>query len=562
MVMRVVTVEEMRAIEKASDANGTSFAQMMDNAGRAVATWMESRGVKEQRVLVLVGPGNNGGDGLVAAHYLSQAGATVTVYVWKRETDDDANWARIQNTAVRILTSQSDKGYAALREEIESSDWVIDALLGTGTSLPIKKDLQTILAVLNESIARGKSGPAAEGLVSLQPVSFGQVVDAPTVVALDVPTGLDSDSGALDPVAVHADATVTLGFPKLGLFQFPGAEAVGELVVANIGIPDEAVSGEARTRVLTPALVRSMLPSRPADAHKGTFGKVMVVAGSVNYTGAPYLAASGAMRVGAGLVTVAVAESLLPVLASKLSEATYVVLPHDMGVLVPQSARVLHESLAGYDVLLFGPGMGHENRTVDFVREMLAYRGAAPRRGFGFLQPETALERATGQNDVPPLVIDADGLYALSRIEDWPDLVTSTAVLTPHPGEMARLLGTTIGEVQSNRVELARESAQKWGCTVVLKGAFSVIASPDGVAYLNPFATPALATAGSGDVLAGVIAGFVAQGLPALNAALVGTYVHALAGQIVEDEIGRAGAVAGDVLGRLPIALQIVGSAL
>nr|MBC7244176.1 NAD(P)H-hydrate dehydratase [Chloroflexota bacterium] len=554
--MKIVTVEQMRAIEKAADAQGLIYATMMENAGRAVAAWMERKGVRDKRILVLVGPGNNGGDGLVAAYYLHQAGASVSVYCWKRETQGDDNWNRVQNASIPTYQSEEDERYKQLRRLVAQADWILDALLGTGVSRPITGTLQEILAAVRKEIERRKTSKEPAGFVQALPKKAEQISEAPTIVALDVPSGLNCDTGEVDPATLPADATVTLAFPKVGLFLFPGANYVGELVIADIGIPAK-FAGDVPLEMITPAMVRTLLPKRPKDGHKGTFGKVMVVAGSANYTGAPYLAASAAMRVGAGLVTLGIVASIHPILAAKLSEATFLLLPHELGALVPEAVKVLQEELGGYDALLLGPGIGRDEKTVEFVARLLSLPMGEKKGRLGFLESAT-VQSDTGEI-LPPLVIDADGLNALADIKGWSQFLQRLphgVVLTPHPGEMSRLLGTSIEEVTTNRIALARQAAQEWGVVVVLKGAYTVIASPNGSACINPFANPALATAGTGDVLAGAIAGLLAQGLPPFEAAVAGTYLHGLAGQIVSEEIGLAGAVAGDLLPRLPLSIR------
>jgi NAD(P)H-hydrate epimerase len=383
----------------------------------------------------------------------------------------------------------------------------------------------------------------------------------PRVLAVDVPSGLDCDSGAVDPATLPADSTVTFAFPKRGQFLFPAAAYLGELWVADIGIPPELAS-EIPIEVSTPSLVRSILPARPLNAHKGTFGKVMVVAGSPNYTGAAYLAASAAARAGAGLVTLGIADSLHPILASKLAETTFLLLPHDTGVLAPSAVRPLLEKLGDYDALLLGPGLGRDEKTQDFVAQLIGPEAGGKKGHLGFVEPATPGTRAGRR--LPPLVIDADGLNALSELPNWAHALPPLTVLTPHPGEMARLLDATVAEVEADRVQVARRAATEWNAVIVLKGAYTVIAGPpseheaeaDAAVYVNPFANPALASAGSGDVLAGTIASLLAQGLAPLEAAVAGAYVHGLAGELARQEIGAAGALAGDLLPRLPTSIQ------
>ena len=305
--------------------------------------------------------------------------------------------------------------------------------------------------------------------------------------------------------------------------------------------------------------VRDRLPARPDDAHKGTFGKALIVAGSANYTGAAYLAGAGAIRVGAGLATLGVAGMLYPILAARLVETTWLLLPHDMGALRADAAKVVLEKIEGYTALLVGPGLGQEEDTEEFVHRLLVGKQVEAQRArrIGFATEPTAEEAAPEAPKLPATVIDADALNALAKMENWSaSLTAASAVLTPHPGEMARLLGSTTEEVQADRMATAKSAAEKFGQVVVLKGANTVIAAPDGQVAVSPFANPALATAGSGDVLAGAIVGFLAQGLSAFDAAVCGVYVHGLAGERARAELGDAGVIASDLLPQLPLAIQ------
>ena len=558
--MKVVTIEQMQAIERAADSQGLSYAAMTENAGRSVATWMERKGVAGQRVLVLIGAGSGGGKGLVAARCLHEAGASVTLYCQKREVRDQEHWDLLQSTDVPVVWEGEDKRHARLRRVVGQADWIVDALSGPVGAEPIAGALGEILGVVAKGIAKRRGKRTPDPFIRFPPTASERPTDVgPVVVAVNAPAGLNCDTGAVDPVTLPADVTVTFGFPKVGHFLFPAAAHVGELAVANIGIPAK-LSRKIDLEVSTPADVRALLPKRPFNAHKGTFGKVMVVAGSANYTGAAYLAASAAMRTGAGLVTLGIAEMLHSILAGKLSEATFLLLAHEMGTLVPEAVKVLRERLGDYDALLLGPGIGHDEKTAEFVAHLLGLPLPEKRARIGFLG-STAKDGKDARSWLPPLVIDADGLNALCRIGGWAESLHSPTVMTPHPGEMARLLGTSIKDVQADRIGIARRAAQDWKTVVVLKGAYSVIASPAGRACINPFACPALATAGTGDVLAGAIVGLLAQGLSPFDAAVVGTYLHGLAGKVVSEEIGPAGAVAGDLLARLPLSLRRVAGA-
>ncbi|MFQ6014507.1 MAG: NAD(P)H-hydrate dehydratase [Anaerolineae bacterium] len=551
--MKVVSTAEMREIEKRADAGGLSYAIMMENAGKAVADEIgRRREVGGQQILVLVGPGNNGGDGLVAARHLHDRGAEVAVYLWKRREEEDDNLRQVEEREIAIAQAEDDASLVRLKEFVAKSDIVVDALLGTGVSGPIRRPLKEILEVVKNGIEERREVIEAREL-SLPPLPSPPSPPAsPWVVAVDVPTGLNCDTGAIDPAAFPADLTVTFAFPKLGQFLFPGAEQVGELVVADIGIPITLADGVA-VELATPAMVANLLPPRPLGAHKGTFGKVLVVAGSVNYTGAPYLASAAATRVGSGLVTLAVASSIYPVLATKLDEVTFLVLPEDLGVIAAAAVDVVKTGMEGYKVLLLGPGLGREKETVEFVHRLLALEPSKTRGRVGFLGGE----EGRPADKLPSLVIDADGLNALADLPHWWETLPRPGILTPHPGEMARLMGTSTEEVRAERLNMAREMAQKWGQVVVLKGAYTLIAEPEGQVTINPFANPGLATAGSGDVLAGAIAGLLAQGLTPYQAAVGGAYLHGLAGELVRQELGDTGPIAGDLLPALPRAIKL-----
>jgi NAD(P)H-hydrate epimerase len=553
--LKIVTTDEMRRIETAADAGGLSFEQMMENAGRAVARAIEEWiGAQDMRVLVLVGPGNNGGDGLVVARHLVEMGATVGLYVWKRKTSGDKNWDLAQERDIPAVRMADDDGLQKLNGLLTEAHVVVDALLGTGVTRPIRGDLKRLLNEARTVIDQRRQpidGPLvapAEGVVQADP---------PVVVALDVPSGLNSDDGVLDPAALSADVTVTLAAIKRGHLVLPGAEAVGKLVVGDIGIPPDLYA-DIELEMATPAQISGLLPARPSAAHKGTFGKALVVAGSVNYTGAAYLAAGSATRVGTGLVTLAPPQAIYPIVAARLTEATYLLLPHDMGVLAPGAVKVLSEKVEDYDALLLGPGFGQEKPTEEFLSQLLGGQKAVSKRRLGFsLDEDSVADKASlGAIRLPPLIVDADGLNLLAKVEDWWRQLPPETVLTPHPGEMARLVGCQTNEVQADRIGCATEMAAKWGHVVVLKGAFTLVAGPDGKAIVLPFANPAMATAGSGDVLAGAIVGMRAQGLPPFEAALVGAYLHGLAGELARDALGDAGVVAGDLMGMLPLSIR------
>ena len=556
--MKLVAIQEMKALEQRADAAGHSYDAMMERAGRAVAEAIQRQvDVKDQHILILVGPGNNGGDGLVAARYLAQASARVTCYFLRARAESDPNLERLQAHDVEQFLFEQDSNNRALGESLKRAAVIVDALLGTGVDRPLQGKVKEILDIARRVVQERRASPPANWTDVTPPAPGAAAARAypgvaPLVVAVDVPSGLNCDTGAVDAAALPADLTVTFGAAKRGQFCLPGAGMLGRLVVADIGL-DPALSADIRTEVATPASVARTLPTRPLGAHKGTFGKAMIVAGSVNYTGAAYLAAAAAARVGAGLVTLAPPARIYPILAAKLTEATYLLLPHNMGVLVPSAVKVLAPQLAGYSSLLLGPGLGRDKETVQFVHQFLGVTASTSSRQIGF-QPRE--ESPSLDVDLPPLVLDADALNALSEAKKWWTALPPNSILTPHPGEMGRLMGTDARTANADRVAVAAAQAAEWKQVVALKGAFTVVAAPDGRTTVIPFANPALATAGTGDVLAGAIVGLLAQGLEPFDAAVCGAYLHGLAGEIVADRMGNAGALAGDLLPNLPQAIS------
>jgi len=549
--MKIVTVEEMRQIEADADAGGHSYADMMEQAGTAIALAIAARRtVRNQRILLLIGPGNNGGDGLVAARHLAKMGASVACYLLKpRDPAKDENLRLVQELAVAIVSADKDKDWRKLRHLLQKTHILVDALLGTGTRLPIKGRMAELLGAVGRYLATGSRSLTRSPLTSL---AVPTPVDGniPFVVAVDGPSGLDFDSGAIDPLAIPAAVTVTFAYPKRGHF---GGGPLGELVVADIGT-DPKLAADVSLQVITPEAVREWLPPRPVDAHKGTFGRTLIVAGSTNYTGAAYLAGAAAARAGAGLITMAIPATIHVPVASQLAEATYLLLPHALGVIASGAVQVLAPELAKCDALLIGPGLGQEPETATFLQGLLS--GGSERRPLGFAGSKTEGETPF---EIPPLVIDADGLNLLSDMEDWPTRLPSNSILTPHPGEMAQLMACTIQDVQGDRIATAQSQATAWGHVIVLKGAHTVVAAPDGSTVIAPFANPGLATGGTGDVLAGIIAALRTQGMGPFESAAAGVYLHGLAGELARTEKGTAGMVAHDVLECLPAAWQHVG---
>ena len=507
--MKIVTVEQMASLEAASERAGVSTDQLMENAGQAIANQAIEMldGPRDASVVILVGPGNNGGDGLVAARLLHCAGVKALAYVCANRRQPDPKLSLAREAGVSVAFLQEDSDLDLLQGYLEQAGLVIDAVLGTGRVRPIEGRLRDVLILLAEARRNCRTH----------------------VLAVDLPSGLDADSGGLDPVCPGADVTLALSNPKTGHITFPGAGVTGKLLTADIGVP-KGLDDDVRVELITPELVRDLLPKRPKDGHKGTFGRTLVIGGSGSYVGATVLACSGAYRAGAGLVTLATGNSVYSIAATSLTEATFLPLPETAdGGISREGLGKVRAALPGYTSLVVGCGLGQDQSTLALLNELLLGDDAV---------------------DIP-VVIDADALNGLASFDGWPDRLKLRAVLTPHPGEMSRLSGLPISEVEERRLCTA-EAAAEWGQVVLLKGAFSVVGSPDGYTRVSPFANPVLASAGTGDVLAGVIGGMLSQGLSPFDAATCGVYLHAAAAERISHDIGDSGLMASDLLPEIP----------
>ena len=512
--MKVVTAAQMADIEQASERAGVSTDTLMENAGLAVARAArdELGGAAGTRIVVLVGPGNNGADGLVAARHLRRWGAEVVCCLLTQRPEADPKLDLAVEYGVEIV---SEPGTDALDRLLRCAGLVIDAVLGTGRSRPL-------------------AGPVSDAMRLLQRVRQRA---GPLLLALDLPTGLNADTGGVDPACPQFDVTLALGYPKAGLLRFPGAERAGRLRVLDIGVPlglreERAVDIE----VVTPQWVRDCLPPRPLNSHKGTYGHSLVVAGSRHYVGAAWLASQASVRTGAGLTTLATPESVYAFAAAKGAEAIHLPLAEDSeGRVAAAAGGVIARSDRRFTAALAGCGLGWSEGTTEFLRGLL----------------HLTQSKLAGQ----PFLIDADGLNNLSEIRDWRERINGPVVLTPHPGEMSTLTGIPAAHIQEDRWSLAREWANRWRATLVLKGAHTVIASPGEPLRIAPFANPGLATGGTGDVLSGVIVSLLAQGLHPPDAAAVGVWLHGAAGEAVADRMGQAGLAASDLLDALPPAM-------
>lgn len=526
--MKLVTVSQIQKIEKEADAGGLTYDQMMQNAGQGLAEVVADLFVDDDQLEVvgLVGPGNNGGDTLVALTVLANEGWKASAFLVKRKKDDLVK--RFTEAGGELIVPDKDDSLFHLSSFIETADVLLDGILGTGIKLPLKKEVAELLSEVNDL------------LESLD--------ESPLVIAVDCPSGVDCDSGEVADETPHADVTVTMAAVKQGLLKLPAFEYVGELKVVDIGLPVDLPSlKNLQTEVADEDSVSALLPERPLDSHKGTFGTALIAAGSVNYTGAVVLAGEAAYRAGAGLVQLAIPASIHAAVAGQVPEATWVLLPHSTGVVSSSASEVLSKNFERATALLIGPGLGSENTTKEFIENLLAGKSMPKKSAIGFVHEESDSKEAE-KNSLPPTVVDADGLRLLAQIKDWHAKLPAPAILTPHPGEMSALTGLSKEEIQEDRQTIAIKFAKEWGHVVVLKGAFTIIASPDGRTTVIPVASPALAHAGTGDVLAGIIVSLRAQGLDAYDAAVAGAWIHAQAGLYAADDLGTTASVmASDV---------------
>ncbi|HHT26986.1 MAG TPA: NAD(P)H-hydrate dehydratase [Firmicutes bacterium] len=512
--MRVVTGTEMLAIDRYAIASGMPGAALMEMAGYRIACaarqWLSE--LSGRRVGILCGTGNNGGDGFVAARYLRRWDIPVRVFLV-------GDPARLSGEAAAFAQTWRQSGgdivvvrqvAADLVETLNMMDLLIDALLGTGAQGEVRQPMAALISAVNKL---GKP-----------------------VLAVDAPSGIDCNTGLICGVAMQAQRTVTIGLPKLGLLLYPGAAYVGILAVASIGFTKDHLAWREATwplrYQLTEDLVCSWSRKRLANSHKGAYGKVMVVAGSAGMMGAGALTVQAALRSGAGLAVWAGPERLWSVMAQKVTESMTLGLPDKApGVLTLQAREPLQEQLATCTVLAIGPGLGRQPETMAFVSSTLAECGL-------------------------PTVVDADALYVLAaESAAFSREIRRPWVLTPHPGEAARLLGCTAAAVEYDRVAALEKLVERWQCTVVLKGVPTLVSGPDMPLYINSTGNAGMATGGSGDVLTGVIAGLLAQGYSPEHAAAAGVYFHGVSGDLAAEK-GSAGLIAGDLLTHIPTALS------
>lgn len=517
--MLVVTTTEMRELDRLTiETHGTPGHVLMERAGAGAADvfWNQFPGVRT-RPVVVAGKGNNGGDGFVVARHLSRRGVRCDVILLARADELRGDAARSLRVFVRgrgrLVEAPGAAGVGAVRDGLGRNRAVIDAIFGTGLNAPVRGPIAEVIALIN-----------ASGL---------------PVFAIDMPSGLDGDTGQPLGVAVQAQATATFGFPKVGQVLYPGAGYVGTLAVVDIGIAPEAVAAVAPSiRLLGAADVGRRLPRRRPDAHKGDAGHVLVVAGGRGKCGAAVLAAEACVRTGAGLTTLVVPESERAGVASQLREVmTACLRDAGDGLFAAPTPGELAALLAGKTSVTVGPGIGVTADTRGLVRALVT---GCPL----------------------PLVMDADALNCLAGDVRVLRRRVGPTVLTPHPGEMGRLVDTPVAGVQTDRVGMAKRLAAESAACVVLKGARTAVAAPNGSVWINLTGNPGMASGGMGDVLAGVIGALCAQGLEAAEAAAVGVHVHGLAADLAAAALGgQTGIMASDVIGRLPAAIASVQGA-
>lgn len=520
--MRVVQADKMRELDQeATRRFGIPGLILMENAGLSIVDVILKRfwdgEPREKRIFIIAGPGNNGGDGFVVARHLFNRGALVDILITappeSYRGDAAVNLKIVSGMGIPLRVFDPER-IREIQDVLAHADLVLDALFGTGFRGVPREPVASLIRLVNET---GK-----------------------TVLAVDLPSGLEADTGRVAGDCMRARVTVTMGMPKIGLYLEPGTQYAGEVVVGDISFPPELKAEEGGDYYLVDEeMVAAALPARLPNQHKGDFGHVMVIGGTRGYTGAAALAGNAALRSGAGLVTAIVPEELYPVAAVKLTEVMTFPAPGSGGGGFDAGAYdALRGALERATVLVVGPGLGQEEGTAAFLWELLERTGL-------------------------PTVLDADALNILAgdrRLLTDPRFAERRKrwILTPHPGEMARLCEAGVGEIQADRIGVAVRASREWGAVVVLKGARTIIAAPGSPVFINPTGNPGLASGGTGDVLAGLVAGLLAQGMSPVQAAFSGAFIHGLAADRIARQKGMAGLVAGDLLEEIPAVLELL----
>lgn len=505
-MLKACSAEDMRKTDRAaSERGGIPSIVLMENAGIACVRRLEELGLCGKRVGIFCGKGNNGGDGFVIARHLINKGVETEIFtVCGNDYSGDAltNYNILRNMGVEISVIDEKED---LKYKILSFDIIVDAIFGTGISGEIRGTAKNVITAINRY--------------------------AKFVLSVDIPSGVNADDGSLAGVAVKADETVTFCAYKYGMLLFPGADYCGKVRVEGISIP-EYITAELNTNVTDRAYAEKIMPKRTNDSHKGSYGKVVIIGGSVGMTGAPTMAAEAAVRSGAGLVSVAVPKSLNGILEVKLTEAMTLPMPEDDGHFSKDAEAKILEAIKGADTVVFGPGIG---RSAD-AGEILA---------------------AVLDNSDMPIIADADGLYALAERLELLERHGERLILTPHEAEFSRLCKKSIEEVHRNRIGLSADFCKKYKTTLVLKGAKTVVTAPDLTQYINITGNSGMATGGSGDVLSGMIGAFSARGMKNTDAAVLGVYCHGLAGDAAAERIGKDSLAATDIISAIHLILPV-----
>ncbi|MBS1955478.1 MAG: NAD(P)H-hydrate dehydratase [Cyanobacteria bacterium SZAS-4] len=512
---RILTTSQIRKLEADwIEKCGHNWSQvLMEVAGRGAAKialkmWELDPG----EVFILCGRGNNGGDGMVIGRYLTLWGVPVSVWLVSKDDstelemssqESQTNRTILESLGVEVTVSNESPQQAMMEATL-----IVDALFGTGLDRDLDGTFRTAVDAINRS---GKS-----------------------VISVDMPSGVNSDTGKVMASAVRADHTVTFGYLKPGLLCHPGASLAGDLSVIDIGLPDADEDDQPIITLITSDYVRGLLPPRPTDSNKGTFGSVLTIAGSLGMSGATLLSSQSALRVGAGLSLLATPKTL--VLNLPPGEVIYHAIPETKDYCIGLEAiKEIEKLVERVTAIILGPGLSTKDETVSFVHKFV--------------------KDCLSEND-KPCIIDADALNAIAKDTSVMPASADHVVITPHPKELSRLLDCSVQEIQEDRIKAASKAAEKFGCVVVLKGAHSVVASPEGDLFINPTGNAGMASAGAGDVLSGIIGGLLAQGLKPLDAATVGVYLHGAAGDYAALELGETGMIAGDMLSAIPFAIS------
>ena len=513
---RLVTGQQMARIDRRAIEGGIPGTKLMQAAGEGVFQVLESaaKDLSGCRIVILCGKGNNGGDGFVVGNLANRAGASVTLFLFAKAAHIEGDAAHHLSETIQqglvVNQVQTKSDLKQISRALSKADFVIDALIGTGLRGSPRRLVAETIEEVNQAVC--------------------------PVISVDVPSGMNAQEGTCPGPCINASHTVTFALPKLGHFFQPGRSHCGKIHLSDIGISDEDVEAEkVGTSLIAPWGAASLLPKRAPDAHKGDCGRIVIIAGSQGLTGAASLAGQAATKVGAGLVTVGVPESLNDILEIKLTEAMTRPLPEvrKARCLSLRARGQIQDLIHSADCVAIGPGLGRHRETEALVRRLL--------------------------KDVRiPLILDADALNALSGDAGCLKGLEAPTIVTPHPGEFSRLTGVDPDRISPNPLEETRELAESCGITVVLKGAPTLIASPDGSVYVNPSGNAGMATGGTGDVLTGLLASLIGQGLDTLGAAQLGTYLHGLAGDLAAEKLGQMGLTASDIVANLPVAEQMI----